>query len=109
MRNVFFETASAKLDPKSNTELDRLIKILKDYPTMVIEISGHTDNVGSHSYNQNLSENRAASVVAYLSKEIDKNRLQFAGYSFDRPMATNATPDGRALNRRVEFKIISVD
>lgn len=109
LRNVFFETASAKLDPKSNAELDRLIKILNDYPKMVIEISGHTDNVGSRPYNQNLSENRAASVVNYLSKVIDKNRLQFAGYGFDKPMASNETADGRALNRRVEFKIVSVD
>ncbi|MCL2328959.1 MAG: OmpA family protein [Bacteroidetes bacterium] len=111
LRNVFFETASAKLDPKSNAELDKLIKILKDYPKMVIEISGHTDNVGSRPYNQNLSENRAASVVKYLSEtgKIDKNRLQYAGYGFDKPMATNETVDGRALNRRVEFKIISVD
>jgi len=111
LRNVFFETASAKLDPKSHAELDRLIKILNDYPKMVIEISGHTDNVGSRPYNQNLSENRAASVVAYLSTtgKINKNRLQYAGYGFDKPMATNETVDGRALNRRVEFKIISVD
>lgn len=111
LRNVFFETASAKLDPKSNAELDRLIKILNDYPTMVIEISGHTDNVGSRTYNQNLSENRASSVVTYLATtgKIDKSRLQYAGYSFDKPMATNETVDGRALNRRVEFRIISVE
>lgn len=111
LRNVFFATASAELDPKSHAELDKLIKILQDYPKMVIEISGHTDNVGSRPYNQNLSENRAASVVAYLATtgKIDKKRLQYAGYGFDRPIASNETADGRALNRRVEFKIISVD
>jgi outer membrane protein OmpA-like peptidoglycan-associated protein/tetratricopeptide (TPR) repeat protein len=109
LRNVFFETASAKLDPKSNAELDNLIKIMKDNPKMVIEISGHTDNVGSRAYNQNLSENRAAAVVAYLSKQIDKSRLQYAGYGFDHPVASNDTADGRAENRRVEFKIISMN
>ena len=107
LRNVFFEFGSAKLDPKSYTELDNLIKILTDNPNMIIEIGGHTDNVGSYTFNQKLSESRAQSVVNYLSKAIPMNRLQYKGYAFDVPVAENTTEAGRALNRRVEFKIIS--
>ena len=107
LRNVFFEFGSAKLDPKSFTELDNLIKILADNPNMIIEIGGHTDNSGSKTFNQKLSESRAQSVVNYIAKSIPMTRLQYKGYAFDVPVADNATEEGRALNRRVEFKIIS--
>ena len=107
LRNVFFEYGSAKLDPKSYSELDNLIKIMQDNPNMIIEIGGHTDNSGSHSFNQKLSEARAQSVVNYISKTIAMSRLQYQGYAFDQPIADNTTEAGRALNRRVEFKIIS--
>ncbi len=107
LRNVFFEYGSAKLDPKSYTELDNLIKILTDNPNMIIEIGGHTDNSGSRTFNQKLSESRAQSVVNYLAKSIPMTRLQYKGYAFDIPVADNATEEGRALNRRVEFKILS--
>ncbi|MCK9561384.1 MAG: OmpA family protein [Bacteroidales bacterium] len=107
LRNVFFEYGSAKLDPKSYSELDNLIKIMQDNPNMIIEIGGHTDNSGSHSFNQKLSEARAQSVVNYISKTIAMSRLQYQGYAFDQPIADNGTEAGRALNRRVEFKIIS--
>ena len=74
---------------------------------MTIEISGHTDNVGSAAYNQNLSEARAKSVVDYLIKHgIAANRLHFKGHGFEQPIATNDTEEGRAKNRRTEFKII---
>lgn len=109
LRNVFFEFNSSKLDPKSHKELDNLVQIMTDNPNMIIEIGGHTDNVGSHQYNQKLSESRAQSVVNYLAKSIPMSRLNYKGYAFDLPVATNTTDEGRALNRRVEFKIISND
>ncbi|MDA3883088.1 MAG: OmpA family protein [Bacteroidales bacterium] len=109
LRNVFFDYGSAKLDPKSYTELDNLIKIMQDNPNMIIEIGGHTDNQGSHQFNQKLSEARAQSVVNYIAKSIPMSRLQYQGYAFDQPVADNCTDEGRALNRRVEFKIISND
>ncbi len=108
LRNVFFETAKATLSSMSYTELDNLVKIMNDNPKIKIEIGGHTDNVGSKSYNQKLSQDRAEAVVNYLlSKKIASNRLTFKGYAFDEPIDTNDTPEGRAQNRRVEFKILS--
>lgn len=107
LKNVFYETASANLDPKSYKELDELIKIMKDHPNLKIEISGHTDNEGSRATNLSLSERRGQSVVNYLSKDIAVNRMVAKGYAFDEPIADNKTAEGRALNRRVEFKILS--
>ena len=92
----------------SYTELDNLVKIMNDNPKLKIEINGHTDNVGTRTYNQKLSQDRAEAVVNYLlSKKIAKNRMTFKGYAFDEPIDTNDTPEGRAQNRRVEFKILS--
>lgn len=106
LRNIFFAFGLATLDPKSNTELDRLVKLMKDVPALKVEISGHTDNIGSESSNQKLSEDRATAVVNYLvSKGIDKNRLTAKGYGSNRPVATNNSDEGRQQNRRTEFEI----
>ncbi len=106
MKNIFFEFNKATLKPESIPELTRLIKLLNDVPTLKIEISGHTDNVGSQLYNQELSERRAQAVVAYLEdKGIDSDRLTYKGYGFSQPIATNDTEEGRAMNRRTEFKV----
>lgn len=108
LRNVFFETDKSALNPMSFAELDNLVKIMTDNPKMKIEIGGHTDNVGTKAYNQKLSQARAEAVVNYLlSKKIASDRLSFKGYGFDEPIDTNDTPEGRAQNRRVEFKILS--
>ncbi|MCQ2607497.1 MAG: OmpA family protein [Bacteroidales bacterium] len=108
LRNVFFDTDKSTLKPMSYTELDKLVEILTKYPKMNIEIGGHTDNVGSKAYNQKLSQARAEAVVNYLiSKNIATSRLTFKGYAFDEPIESNDTPEGRAQNRRVEFKILS--
>jgi len=73
---------------------------------LIIEISGHTDNKGSRSYNKRLSLNRAKTVVNYLiEKGIDKKRLNYKGYGFDKSIAENETEKGRQMNRRTEFKI----
>ncbi|HRO76098.1 MAG TPA: OmpA family protein [Crocinitomicaceae bacterium] len=109
LNNIFFETAKATLLQESQMELDNLVKILNENPKMKIEIRGHTDNVGSDAANQTLSENRAKSVVDYLvSKGISASRLTSAGFGEKQPEATNDTEEGRAINRRVEFKIISI-
>lgn len=108
LRNVFFDTDKATLKSMSYIELDKLVEIMTNNPKMKIEIGGHTDNVGSKTYNQKLSQSRAEAVVNYLvSKNISSDRLSSKGYAFDEPIATNDTPEGRAQNRRVEFKIIS--
>jgi len=80
---------------------------MNDNPNIKIEISGHTDNIGSAAYNQKLSESRAKAVVDYLIEHgIDRSRLSYMGYGFEKPIAPNDTEEGRQLNRRVEFKIV---
>ncbi|OQX96469.1 MAG: hypothetical protein B6I24_11355 [Bacteroidetes bacterium 4572_128] len=107
LRNVFFDTAKSSLRDASKTELNRLLKVLNDHPKIRIEISGHTDNVGSLSYNEKLSNDRAKSVVNYLIKNgISKSRLEFKGYAYEQAIADNNTKEGRQLNRRVEYKIL---
>jgi outer membrane protein OmpA-like peptidoglycan-associated protein len=106
LRNVYFDYDKATLRPESKTELDRLVSLLKALPDLKIEISGHTDNIGSPTYNKKLSESRAMAVVQYLvSAGIDSKRLTYIGYGFEQPIATNETDAGRQLNRRTEFRI----
>jgi len=108
LNNIFFDFNKATLRPESASELDRLTDLMKEMPKLKIEISGHTDNVGAAAYNLKLSESRAKAVVDYLIKKgIDTSRLQFKGYGFEQPIASNDTDEGRQLNRRTEFKIIS--
>lgn len=108
LNNIFYKTNEAILQPQSKTELERLVKLLESNPTMRIEISSHTDNVGTASYNEKLSNERALEVVKYLqSKGINPSRLEYKGYGFASPIATNDTEQGRKMNRRTEFKIIS--
>jgi outer membrane protein OmpA-like peptidoglycan-associated protein len=72
-----------------------------------IEVSGHTDNIGSASINKKISKSRALTVKNYLvSRGVEQDRIEYEGYGFDQPIAPNDTPDGRAKNRRVEVKII---
>ncbi|MCF8331461.1 MAG: OmpA family protein [Bacteroidales bacterium] len=108
LRNIFFDTDKATLRDASRAELNRLFKIMQEYPNIRVEISGHTDNVGSEEYNKKLSERRAKAVVDYLvGKGINKDRLEYIGLGFDQPIATNQTEEGRQKNRRTEFKVIS--
>ncbi|MCF6183976.1 MAG: OmpA family protein, partial [Bacteroidales bacterium] len=107
LRNIFFDFDKAILRSESFSELNRLKTLLDNNPNMEIEISGHTDNKGTHSYNVSLSKNRAQAVVDYLiSKGIDPGRLTSRGASWDEPVDTNDTEAGRQNNRRVEFKVI---
>jgi len=106
-RNVYFNTAKADLKPESFKPLGEVVAIMKEYPDVLLTVEGHTDNQGSAEMNKGLSQRRAATVVRYLtSKGITTDRLSSAGYGLERPIATNATPAGRALNRRVEMKAI---
>lgn len=107
LRNIFFDTGKSFLRQESNAELNRLIKLMKDVPTLKVEISGHTDNTGSISGNNKLSQARAQAVVDYLTKNgISANRLEAKGYGSTQPISSNNTEQGRQENRRTEFKII---
>jgi len=107
LRNVFFNTGKWDVKSDSYAELDRLVTLLSDIPSLKIEISGHTDNVGSVSFNELLSQRRADAVVNYLvGKGVDKKRLSAKGYGQSKPVDSNNTAEGRALNRRTEFEII---
>ncbi len=107
LRNVFFDTDKYVLRPESNAELDRLVKILNENPSIRIEISGHTDSQGSYQHNVTLSKNRANAVLEYLVKHgISQSRLESRGASWDEPVDTNKTPEGRQNNRRVQFEIL---
>jgi outer membrane protein OmpA-like peptidoglycan-associated protein/tetratricopeptide (TPR) repeat protein len=108
LKNIFFDSGKSVLREASNTELNRLVKLLTDVPTLQIEISGHTDNTGSATINEKLSQDRAQAVVNYLKgKGIDTGRLTAKGYGSSKPIASNATKFGRQENRRTEFEIKS--
>ena len=93
---------------KSITELLKLLAFMNKNPSLHIEISGHTDNVGSVEYNQNLSNKRAKSVYDYLIENgIGKDRLSFIGFGESQPINSNETDKGKAENRRTEVKILS--
>lgn len=108
MKNIYFETSKATLKPDSYEQLNQVIGLLENNETIRLEISGHTDNVGSMSFNSKLSEERAKAVVDYLiGNKVDKSRLEWKGYAFTQPIAPNDTEIGREQNRRVEFKVLS--
>lgn len=108
LKNIFFETASYDLLPESRVELNKLVAFMNNNSSIKIEIGGHTDNVGKPADNQLLSENRSKSVRAYLiEKGVAPERIQFKGYGEEQPVDTNETPEGRAKNRRTEFKVLS--
>ncbi len=107
LKNVFFETGSAKLLDASQQELNRLYSLLKDNPNIFIQINGHTDDVGEEEDNLVLSENRAKAVYDYLLKKgIKDDRLSFKGFGETKPIASNESEEGRQQNRRTEFVIL---
>lgn len=107
LNNIFFDFDKSTLKPESMTELDKVYELMMANPDMKVEISGHTDNVGTADYNKRLSMQRAQVVVNYLLKKgIKKARMKAMGYGFDKPIDTNDTDEGRAHNRRTEFTII---
>lgn len=107
LQNIFFDFAKADLRPESFPELDRVLKLLNENPSMKIEISGHTDSDGSDELNRKLSDNRAVSVMNYLtSKKIATNRIIAKGYGETKPIVPNDTDENKQLNRRVEFTVL---
>jgi outer membrane protein OmpA-like peptidoglycan-associated protein len=109
LNTMYFEFKKYKLLKESKYELNRIIKLLKDNPTMRVEISGHTDNIGSDTANQKLSMQRAQAVIEYLvNNGIAKGRLEAKGYGKQKPIATNKSDEGRQENRRVEIEVLSI-
>ncbi|MBB3048446.1 OOP family OmpA-OmpF porin [Litorivivens lipolytica] len=107
LEGVNFEFDSARLQPNAQRILDLVAKSLKESPNFVVEIQGHTDNVGSDAYNLILSQDRAGAVKAYLiSKGVDADAMVARGYGERQPVADNGSEDGRERNRRVEMKVI---
>jgi outer membrane protein OmpA-like peptidoglycan-associated protein/tetratricopeptide (TPR) repeat protein len=108
LKNIFFDPNKYELKPQSEVELDQVVQLLKDNPTLHIQIGGHTDNSGKVTDNKVLSENRARAVTTYLvTKGIAQTRLSFKGFGDTMPVADNATPEGKAQNRRTELKVIA--
>lgn len=108
LNNIFFDFGSDTLRPESFPELQRVAGLLRDNPQMMIQIGGHTDNVGSDQANVSLSQNRAEAVREYLLKQgFPQQRISARGYGRARPIAPNDTESGRSQNRRVEFTILA--
>ncbi len=106
-QNIYFAPGSAQLDPASYPVLDEIVQLLKENPTMIVEIQGHTDNTGSLAFNMKLSQKRAEAVKQYLVEHgIEEDRLIAKGYGPKKPIAPNDTPENRARNRRVEIVVL---
>jgi outer membrane protein OmpA-like peptidoglycan-associated protein len=107
LKNIFFDYKKANLNKESMSELNRLVRLMAKYPTLKVEVSGHTDNVGDEEYNADLSLRRANAVVDFLVQNgIEANRLLTKGYGFSKPIDSNDTENGRQRNRRSEITII---
>jgi outer membrane protein OmpA-like peptidoglycan-associated protein len=107
LNNIYFALDSYELLPESGGELTELTRLLKDNPSMLIEICGHTDSTGSREYNLELSRKRAESVMNHLVMQgIDSKRLSVRGFGDSRPVADNDTEEGRSKNRRTEVRIL---
>ncbi|MFN0217042.1 MAG: OmpA family protein [Saprospiraceae bacterium] len=107
LKNIYFEFDKDELMPRSYVELNKLLKIMRKYPKLVIEIQGHTDALGDDDYNLDLSRRRALAVVNFLlENKVNKNRLRSRGEGEGKPIASNETDEGRAQNRRVEFMVV---
>lgn len=108
LNQVLFDFNSYNLNENAKNTLDSILEILKKYPNQEIQISGHTDDIGSENYNQELSEKRAKAVAEYLIQNgLSENQISYIGYGDKKPLYPNNTPENRAKNRRVEILIIT--
>ncbi len=108
LKNIFFDVNKFEIKSSSQAELDIVVRMLNENPSLKIEIGGHTDNVGKPTDNLALSNNRAKAVVSYLvAKNISPSRLTAKGFGETKPLAPNKTEEGKAQNRRTEMKVIS--
>lgn len=106
LRGINFDFDKYNIKPEFQPVLDEAAEILARNPKVTVIIEGHADSIGTEAYNQRLSERRADSAKRYLvGKGIDASRLETVGYGELRPIASNSTAEGRAMNRRVEFKV----
>jgi OOP family OmpA-OmpF porin len=105
---VQFATGSAEILPVSHGLLDEVAQVLNDNPQIdLLQVEGHTDSTGTAAFNRKLSQQRAESVLKYLAgKGVRAGRMQAKGFGPDKPIADNATDDGKEKNRRVEFNIL---
>ncbi|MBN2668200.1 MAG: OmpA family protein [Bacteroidales bacterium] len=107
LENVYFDTGKASLKESSFPSLNNLVKVLKQNKNLVIEIGGHTDDVGSYDSNMILSKNRAESVKKYLiTKGVVANQIQTNGYGSSQPIDSNETEEGRQKNRRTQVTVL---
>ena len=107
IEGIYFDTAKSTIKKKSTAKLDKAVSVLKEFPKLRIEISGHTDDRGNDAYNKQLSADRAAAVKSYLVEAgIDGGRIETRGAGEEEPRESNAKKAGRAKNRRIEFKLL---
>jgi OmpA-OmpF porin, OOP family len=108
LNNLIFEVGNSKIDPASYTELDLVVNMMKENPTMIIQLEGHTDYVGAAADNLKLSQRRVDSAKNYIaSKGIAKSRLKTKAFGGSQPLSRDNTPEGHRLNRRVEVRILA--
>jgi OOP family OmpA-OmpF porin len=108
LQSVHFEFDKSRLTPLGRRVLDEAAQKLQENPGLTVEIEGHTDSIGTDLYNLGLGKRRAEVVKGYLAlqHQVEPNRMTALTYGESRPIADNSTPEGRALNRRVEFKVV---
>ena len=107
LNNIYFDSNKYDLKPESTTELEKLLKLLKINPNIIIEISGHTDDIGKDAENMVLSKNRAKSVLDYLIiNGIKPANIKSLGYGETKPALPNTSAENRLQNRRIEIKIL---
>jgi len=105
--HLIFEQGKAIINPKSFTSLDELVVMMKENTRLVIQLEGHTDNQGNSKANMDLSQDRVDNVKKYLaSKGIDKDRVKTKAFGGTQPLLNANTPEARALNRRVEMRVL---
>lgn len=105
--HLIFEQGKATISPKSYPGLEELMAMMKDNPKLVIQLEGHTDNQGNPKMNMELSQNRVENVKKYLvTKGIDKDRVKTKAFGGTKPILNANSPEARALNRRVEMRVL---
>jgi outer membrane protein OmpA-like peptidoglycan-associated protein len=109
IKNILFKYNSHVLETYSHWELDRIADMMDESPNLEVEIAGHTDAMGNDAYNLALSQRRANSVLQYLKSRGVKNIIHAKGYGETRPIESNLTPEGRGMNRRVEFVVLNIE
>jgi OOP family OmpA-OmpF porin len=107
LNHLIFAQGKAVIDPKSYSELDEVVQMMKENPKMEIQLEGHTDNVGNPKANLELSQNRVEAVKKYMvARDIAKSRIQTKAFGGSQPLRNEMTPEAKALNRRVEMRIL---